>query len=316
VHITHRREPAFAWFADSLAAQLEPGDQLEVIFVDGLHDGVRAAELERIVAGRFRHRHVAPKPTPWNGPHRLTRRDYAALASARNTGIVYASAPYIAFVDDLCVLMPGWLDQLREAARRGEVAAGAYQKRYEMVVRDGALLSSRLEPDGLDCRWERGEERAAVPIGGAELFGAGTAAPRELLVALNGYDEICDPVGGEDYHLGLRIEWTGTPISYRRSMLVVESQELHRQPGLARHGKSADEATYMRRLREYGVAGRSTDGPFDISHMILDILLGTRALRTIGNHYSLAALTEHDLADTAARLPRTHWFDHQPLGGL
>jgi Glycosyl transferase family 2 len=317
VHITHRAEPAFAWFVDSLAAQLAPGDELEVIFVDGLHGPKRCAELELIVAGRFPFRHVAPKPTPWNGEHRLTRRQYSATSSARNTGIVYATHAYVVFVDDACVLAAGWWQEVKAAARKRSVVGGAYQKHYEMVVRDGVLVSSRLEADGQDCRWERGDDLTPVPIGGGELFGAGLGAPRALLVALNGFDELCDPVGGEDYHLGLRIEWSGVAIHYRRSMLAIESQELHCQPAVVmRHGKTLDASSYRLRLREYGVAERSTDGPTDAGHMILDILLGTRSVTTMGNYYSLQALTEFDLPATITRFPRNHWFDRQPLSQM
>jgi len=313
VHITHRREPAFGWFVDSLARQLEPGDRIEVIFVDGLHDNERTLELERVVDGRFAFRHVPPKPNPWNGSHRLTtRNEYSALSSARNTGIVYATAPYVAFVDDLCVLMPGWWEQVRRAASERIVVGGAYRKDYEMVVRGGTLVSSR--PAGIDCRWERGDDACTVPLSGGELFGAGTAAPRDLLVELNGYDELCDPVGGEDYQLGLRIELAGVAIFYSRSMLAVESEELHRQPAIVtRLEKSLEPATYMRRLREFGVRSRTTDGSHDISHFVLDLVYGTRSPRSHGNYYSLRSLTEDALAETVARFPRAHWFDHQPL---
>ncbi|MGD1050553.1 MAG: glycosyltransferase, partial [Solirubrobacteraceae bacterium] len=153
VHVTHRREPAVGWFVDSLARQLEPGDQVEVIFVDGLHDAQRSLELDQLVGGRFPFRHVPSKPNPWNGSHRLTTRsEYAALSSARNTGIVYATAPYVVFVDDLCVLMPGWWEQVRRAASERLVIGGAYRKDHEMVVRAGTLVSS--SPVGVDCRWE------------------------------------------------------------------------------------------------------------------------------------------------------------------
>lgn len=317
VQVTHRREPAFAWLADSLAAQLERGDDVEVIFVDGLHAPERSAQLARIVAGRFPFRHVPPKPTPWNGPHRLTTRDYWAVSSARNTGIVYATNPYVVFVDDITVLGEGWWQQVRAAAGNGIVVAGAYRKAHEMVVREGRLVSSRLERVGIDCRWERGDDRESVPIGGGEFFGNGIGVPRELLLELNGFDELCDPVGGEDYHLGLRIEWSGARIHYCRSMLVTESEELASQPSLVlRHDKTAEPATYMRRLREFGVRQRSTEGPFDGGHLILDILFGTRSLRTMGNYYSLRSLTEFDLPGTIARFPRAHWFDHQPLSQM
>ena len=317
VHITHRHEPAFAWFVDSLAPQLQPGDQLEVIFVDGLHGQERTDALERLVDGRFAFRHVPAKPNPWNGAHRLTRVEYSAPSSARNTGIVYATNPYIVFVDDLCFLTAGWWQQVKTAAREEVVVAGAYQKRHEMVVEGGALVSSRLEQEGLDCRWERGDDRAPVLIGGGELFGAGIGAPRALLVELNGFDELCDPVGGEDYHLGLRIEWTGAPIYYCRAMLAIESEELHHQrPVVVRHDEQVEPAAYLRRLHEFGVRHRSTEGPCDAGHLILDILLGTRSLTTMGNYYSLRSLSEFDLQSTIVRFPRTHWVDHRPLARL
>lgn len=317
VHITHRPNPEFAWFVDSLAAQIDSADDLEVIFVDGLHAPERERELEAIVAGRFPHRHVPAKPNPWNGAHRLTRAQYAAPSSARNTGIVYATRPYIVFVDDLCVLAPGWWEQAKLAARERRVVGGAYQKRREMVVAGGRLVSSRLEPEGLDCRWERGDDDAAIPIGGGELFGAGIGAPRDLLVELNGFDELCDPIGGEDYHLGLRIEWAGVPIHYTRAMLAIESEERHHEALVVkRYDTTVAPGVYMRRLREFGVRHRSTDGPCDGGHLLLDILLGTRTLRTMGNYYSLAALGERDLEGTVERFPRHHWVDQRPLASL
>lgn len=317
VHVTHRRDPAYAWFVDSLAAQTEPEDELEVVFVDGLHDGERERMLDRLVAGRFPHRHVPAKPNPWNGRHRLTRGQYAATSSARNTGIVYATKPYLVFVDDLCVLGPGWWRQVKRAARERRVVAGAYQKRHDMVVRGGNLVSSRLDFAGLDCRWSRGDPDALTPIGGGELFGAGVGAPRDLLVELNGFDELCDPVGGEDYHLGLRIEFSGVPIHYCRSMLAIESEELHHQPAVVeRYDTLVDPDMYMRRLREFGVRERSTGGPCDGGHLLLDILLGTRARTTMGNYYSLRTLGEADLEATVMRFPRSHWLDQRPLSEL
>src|SRR5439155_20599442 len=88
VYITHRASPRFDWFADSLARQLDTED-VEVLFVDGVHSPERSEELEQIVRGRFPYRHVPAKPSPFAGPYRLTTRDYFAAASARNTGLVY-----------------------------------------------------------------------------------------------------------------------------------------------------------------------------------------------------------------------------------
>jgi hypothetical protein len=194
------------------------------------------------------------------------------------------------------------------------VVAGAYQKRRDMIVEGGELVSSRLEPEGVDSRWNRGDDQAPVAIGGGELFGAGIGAPRELLVALNGFDELCDPIGGEDYHLGLRIEWSGVPIHYCRAMLAIESEELHHQPAVVtRHDSIIDPAVYMRRLREFGVRERSTEGPCDGGHLLLDILLGTRKSTTMGNYYDLRGLNEFELDATVARFPRSYWLDQRPL---
>jgi glycosyltransferase involved in cell wall biosynthesis len=318
VFVTHRREPRFDWFADSLAAQLREHDDVEVIFVDGLHSQGRTTALEQVVQRRFAFRHVPPKPTPYNGPFRLTSRDYFAPSSARNTGIVYSRKSYVVFVDDVSVLMPGWLEEVREAARRGYVVGGAYWKQWDMVVEDGRLVASRAELGGRDSRWSLGRDRKLVKLGGGQLFGCSCGFPRELLVAVNGYDELCDSFGGEDWELGLRLERVGAPIYYSRRMLTVESEELHRQNGApVRLNKFLDELPYMQRLFGFGVPRRATDGrDFDVGHMLIDISVGTRAVRSIGNYYDLSVLNETDLLDLVERFPRWHWFDRQPLSEL
>lgn len=317
VALTYRQQPRFEWLIDGLAAQLRSGDEVEVIFVDGRHSAPRTAQLARLVAGRFEFRHVAPKPTPYNGRFRLTRREYFAAASARNTGIVYASKGYVAFVDDVCVPMPGWLDEVRRAAAAGYVVAGAYWKQWEMVVQDGRLISSRAEPSGRDSRWQLGRDDRLVQIAGGQLFGCSCGMPRELLLKTNGYDELCDSIGGEDYQLGLRLEWAGAPIYFSRRMLTIESEELHRvEEGFVRLDKATDPQSYMRRLGEFGVARRATDGAYDSSHLILDISYGTRSVRSIGNYYELSELNAGNLLELVERFPRTHWFDGEPLNDL
>jgi glycosyltransferase involved in cell wall biosynthesis len=317
VYCTCRAEPAFEWFAESLARQLGDADDVEVVVVDAWHGWERGDRLARAAAGRFAFRHVAAKPSPYSGARRLTTRNFFAAASARNTGLVYAAKPYVVFVDDACVLMDGWWKAAREASREGAVVTGAYRKCWEMRVCGGVLESCRKEPSGVDSRWSLGDARRPVPVGGGQLFGATIGAPRALLLEINGFDELCDSVGGEDWHLGVRLELSGVPIWYDRRMLTIESEELHRQgEPFLRIDRTLPPAAYMERLDEFGVRRRRVDGAFDNSHMLLDVVYGTGSPATQGNYYWLADLDESALPATVRRFPFRHWFDRTPLAEL
>ncbi len=314
---TGRREPAFDWFADSLARQLGDGDDVEVIVVDRFHDAARTARFEACARGRFAVRHVPAKPTPWQGAHRLTTRDAFAASSARNTAILHARAPYLAFVDDCAVLMPGWWAAARRAAADGAVVAGAYQRRRRMVVRDGLMIEGRLDDDGRDGRWHLGDDAKPVPVHPGQLYSMSFGAPRDLLLAVNGFDELCDGAGQEDVQLGMRLGAAGETILYDRSMMIVESDDLnHAGDPLVRHDPWQPEDAYMARLATYGVARRSTEGKTDATHMMIDIVLGTGSWATHGNYYWLADLTPERYDATIARFPTHRWFDGCPLSTL
>ena len=83
---------------------------------------------------------------------------------------------------------------------------------------------------GIDSRWPIGGDAHWSALAGSRLFGCSFGAPLALLLEVNGFDELCDPIGGEDYHLGIRLEWAGTPLYYSRRMLTMESEELHQCP--------------------------------------------------------------------------------------
>jgi hypothetical protein len=337
VYITERDEPRFEWFADSLANQLaeagdarsersEHGEVVELIVVDGRHSPERAAEFARIVGDRFPMRHVPPKPTPYNSAHRLTERPYSAISSARNTGIVHAGAPYVVFVDDCCLLADGWWREVADAAANGYVLAGTYENRLNMRVERGRLLRD----DGLgagaaarDSRWELGDDQALVQIVGGQLFGCGLGAPRALLLQINGFDELCDPIGGEDSNLGIRLEWSGARIFLSRRMLAIKDGERHRgdttlrlDRGHAPHSP-LDPERYMACLAEFGVRARTiADGAWDCSHLCLDLLYGTRSTAALGNYYELSRLSADRLGETVADFPQRYWATGEPIAAL
>jgi hypothetical protein len=314
--ITYRPDPKFDWFADSLARQADGGD-MEVVIVDGQWTPERTAWFEAQARGRFALRHVAAKPTPNAGPHRLTRVDHFSAASARNTALVYATGAYVVFADDLSVLMPGWWAEVRSAANAGDVIGGAYQKHCEMIVEDGVLISSRGEPRGIDSRWAQAGDSGRATLPGSQLYGCSFGAPLALMMQVNGFDELCDRSGGEDWHLGQRLEWSGATIKYSRHMLTIESEELHGSSVPAkRTAKFLPPHLYLRRLREFGVERRTTDRAWDNGHMIVDLTFGLRTTQTLGNYYLLETLTPEMLPATMARFPTLDWFDGQPLSQL
>lgn len=328
VYITQRAEPRFEWFADSLANQLAASGsagEVEVIVVDGCLTDERRERFARIVDGRFALRHVAPKPTPYNGPHRLTRGSHSTISSARNTGIVYAGSPYVVFVDDCGVLGDGWWREVRTAARHGYVLAGTYENRSDLSIEHGRIdaATDRSTRDALDHRWEQGDDEALVQIPGSQLFGCVLGVRRELLLALNGFDELCDPIGGEDTQLGVRLEWSGERIYFSRRAMVVKDHMRHRGDSVVRidrsvvDGAAFDRDRYMSCLAEFGVRQRTIeDGALDCSHLCLDILYGTRSTRALGNYYELAELSEDDLRRLPESFPERYWATGEPLSEL
>ena len=175
VYATHRPEPHFDWFADGLATQLDAADTVEVVVVDGLWSEERQAGFQESARGRFPLLYTGAKPTPWNGEYRLTCNEYAAPASARNTGVVHTTAPYLVFQDDRSVMFPGWLAEAVEAARHGYVVAGACHDHWDMLVEEGFLVTSRSTPLDADPRWKNGHDARAVAIGGGSLTGEASA---------------------------------------------------------------------------------------------------------------------------------------------
>ena len=299
-YITSRKNCELKWFADSLCNQCG-ADFPQVIIIDScLWDAdykERVKELQDIVAGRFVFEAHPPKPCVFAGPHRLTQRNYFAAANTRNTAACYARHDYIAWVDDLSVLMPGYIDNLRHAVEHRYVVAGAYKKAFEMVVEGGELKSARFTPGGTDSRWHLADSCNLVKIGGGQLFGCSFGMPMEIFLELNGQDEMFDSLGGEDYAAGLGLDKMGVPIWYNRHLYTVESEEGHSQGPI-----------YLRLDKGLGKSS-------------LDLLEKRRAHgpRAMGNYFELSELRQKILAGEPFPVPTKpdkHFWDGQPLSEL
>lgn len=221
-YMTNRRVCMVEWFVDSLQREISEfgkGLQIRTVMVDFF-------ARERTPNHWFDF-HVPPKPTVWQGPHRLTQRDYFAPSNARNTALCLAPDGWLLVVDDLSVLIPGYLKAVRQAIQEGYGACGAYKKVASLYVSKGRTVHYEERPSGVDSRWPIGRDDMAVGIGGGQVFGCSLCLPVESLLQINGWDEDCDSMGSEDYIAGMMLERTGLSLRYDRRMLTLESEELH-----------------------------------------------------------------------------------------
>lgn len=253
-YVTNRANPMWEWFIWSLAAQTTPQEreQIELLFIDShawnpkvdytryfsrseipldnpaYHDSCRHQPLLNFIDGHFPHVvHVPPKPCAYQGPFRQTKKDYFCAANTRNTAFIVAKHDYIVFVDDLSVLMPGWLDQVKHAAQDGYVAAGMYRKAFDLHVPPEGQPASYRAIASTDSRWDRGSDGGAVRWHGSGLFGCSFGVPLEAALEVDGNDAACNGGGAEDTDFGIRLERAGWAVYLNRNMLTLEDEGRH-----------------------------------------------------------------------------------------
>ena len=237
--ITNRLDARPEYFLHSLVNELNRTqfnrDSLSILLVDfHLHfdwDGtrkavyaafIRQAGLEGLV------RHVPTAPSVWQGPHRLTKEDHFDAAAVRNGAVCYAKDGYFACVDDLSVMLPGWLDVVIEAQKTHYIACGAYKKVKKLVVERGVVKSFEENPPGNDHRlnyptmWKW--------CSGQWMYGCSFAAPVEAILKVNGWPAWdCAGMSFEDGIAGVVLHRLGYLFRYDPRMMTYESEELHGQ---------------------------------------------------------------------------------------
>lgn len=317
IFLTNRVDPKFDWFIESLCNQTNEQERsnIELVFVDYLANEriIHHPKLKEFSAVI----HSTIKPSLYQGKHRKTKREFFSAAAARNTGVILSSGNYLVFVDDVSVLMPSWWGAVWQGFVNNRILCGAYQKHFDMVVENGTLVSSRAHDAGKDSRWEKGSDHGPVQISGNSLFGSSLGIPASDILDVNGFDEICDSIGGEDYHFGIRLNNAGKKIWYDRKMFTIESEELHNQlHQMHREDRKLEPINYMARLKELGIDRRAIpNGNWDSSHMILDILLRKRQTRSYYNKYDLRKCREEKIFEPVAE-ETEHWFDKHKLSEL
>jgi glycosyltransferase involved in cell wall biosynthesis len=256
-YFTSRKEPRLDWFFNSL--HRETGGEylgIDIVVVDHWfrQREYNVYDLWPYNDGWGSLRWVAPKPTVWQGERRLTQTDWFAASNARNTAICLAPDGWIAFVDDVSVLTPGWLSRVREAMQHPRrITCGAYRKVLNLQVsHDANTITFDDFPAGHDNRMAHVQGDGPHPCAGNWMYGCSLVAPVEAFLQINGYPEAwCDGMGFEDCIAGIMLEKKGYSFVYDPRMLTLESEELHHQkPVMVRS--------------DYGVS------PNDKSHAVLN----------------------------------------------
>lgn len=306
-YLTFRLHPRFEWFCASLARELRSTNTdataVQVIVIDGRlwyeGDHRRLGMLDAC-GNRFRFEHYAPKPSIWQGPTRLTSRDFFCAASVRNTALCYARGTHVAFVDDLSVLLPGWLMKHQQAMVSGYVLAGTTCKNKNIIVdTDGSIRNFDTFPPGQDSRIGRLYEDPQ-PINGDWLYGGTFSVPLERALQVNGQDEQCDTIGGEDYDFGVRLARTGVRMYITRNGTYEDEDGHHAEAPMVRVDKPWP----------------GQDGPYSSNYLLKRLTSEAGRTAPLGNVFDLRTLRDRVLAGEGFPVPTgpdTHWVDGQPL---
>lgn len=221
-YITSRADPKIEWFWHSLYNQLVRTPISVIVispFPDAIQNGSNGAWAFIPTAQVYK-----PKPSVWQGEHRLTKQDWFAASNARNTALCLTRTSYLAYVDDLSVLMPGWLNAVFEHMAANRFGFGAYLKANNLQVEDGKVKSYDLKAADNRLAHVRSD---ITPCTGKWLYGCSLCGPVEAFLSVGGWPEFCDGLGFEDCIMGHALANLGYPMVYDRRMMTIESDEHH-----------------------------------------------------------------------------------------
>jgi hypothetical protein len=290
-YITSRKEPKVEWFLDSLHRQ---GGDYNIIVVNSNVDQ-RYEVTTRVFDSKYvDFINTPPKPTIWQGAHRITKQDWWAKSNAHNTAICLCQTDFIAFVDDRCVLTPIWLQCVKEAMNGNYAVCGSYEKRSGMKVENGEIVDYG-ECLGVDTRTQHG-----YPVATRDWYGGSCALPLEWCLAVNGYSEdLCDGLGSEDSMFGVTLRNSGYPMKFDSRMRIIEDRTPSEIEGAL---KRADKNPHLgQRAKSWDIVrafhGKTTSqNSFDIRDMRARILKGESWRPPSASHQD--------------------WYDQQPISEM
>jgi GT2 family glycosyltransferase len=184
---TCNRPDVLARTLDALSAERQqvPPHVYEVIVADdSRNDATRVAVAQRFPEARY-------VEGPRRGP-----------AANRNRGAALASGEWLAFIDDDCQPVEGWLRALCEQADAGRVD-----------VVEGRIVV----PDKHDSPFRRYVEN----LSGGNFWSGNLAIRRDAFTRLGAFDEDFLEAGGEDMEFGERIRRAGVRTMFSTAATVV-----------------------------------------------------------------------------------------------
>ena len=291
-YITSRKKPKIEWFYQSLVRQLDKDDDVRIIVVDSNVSEpwwmFRKDFLESLV--------TPPKPTIWQGKHKITKEDWWAKSNALNTGIILCETEWIAFVDDRCVLAPEWLQCVKDAMEGGYAVVGSYEKWANMKVENGKIIDMG-EFLGKDDR-----EQFGYPVDGKDWYGGSSAIPLEWCLAVNGFPEdLCDGLGSEDSMFGKVLRYANLPFKYDSRMKIIEDRTPTEIDGALKR------------------ADKNTDKGFEAKSW--QIVKAFWHKTTSGNSYDIRqhrarVQAGEDLQSIMPSASHYDWYDNQPISEM
>lgn len=305
-YITARKEARFDWLFDSICLQagLESLGQIILIdffaqaFDNWTDDDVKrrwdTIAKQANDAGIYNYiEWHPPMPTVWAGPGRLPKDNWWHASAARNTVFCYAKHDYVCCLDDRSVLMPTWMDGMRQGEKDNYIVCGTYDKRTEMTVEKGVIKhgGTIIGKDGRFTHTQGNKFQCS----GSWLFGCTFGLPLEWALKVNGFPaDYCDSLSMEDVVFGCLLSNNGYPMFFEPRSKIVEDRSI---PFIGEAMKRTDK----------GVS------PNDKSHKTLDVFAKAK---TSMNSYDLRTLREAILQGKPfpkATLPTHDWYDGQAV---